>query len=269
MMEPRPSVFKRGWVILRARPAAYPVVAILPHAVALGLPILIGRFVVHVHPPAVEHWDPLTLWTSMGWGTKLLTILAMIASATVPAYVAARGICRLALAQQRNLSISLGTVLADMLRFLPVALLYFLILGIVTFLGSFFLVVPGLFIAAGCALIIPAGIDGQLGPLAAIRRGISLVGRVFGRVLGVYASYLAFIIVGRVVLTIFIVMTGDEGAAASGFVVLLGLWFLAALLATAPLNILCALLYCEAREMDVAPLATAAPGSRDGRNQIG
>jgi hypothetical protein len=264
MMEPRLSVFKRGWAMLWARPVAYAVAAILPYVVALGLPILFGRFVVRIHPPAVEHWDPLTLWRSTGWETRLLIILAMIGSATVPAYVAARGICRLALEQQRNLSISLGTVLADMLRFLPVAVLYFLVLGIVGFLGGMFLIVPGLLITAGCALIIPAGIDGQLGPLAAIRRGISLVGRVFGRVLGVYASYLAVVLVGRVMLTIIIVMTGDEGTAASVFLVLLGLWFLAALLAMAPVNIMCALLYCEARQMDVAPLATAAPGSRDG-----
>ena len=261
-MEPRPSVFKRSWAMLWARPAAYAVVAILPYVVALGLPILIGRFVVHDHPPAVEPWDPITLWKSMSWGTRLLIILAMIASATVPTYVAARGICRLALAQQRNLSISLGTVLADMLRFLPVALLYFLVLGIVTFLGGMFLIVPGLLITAGCALIIPAGIDGQLGPVAAIRRGISLVERVFGRVLGVYASYLALVIVGRMVLPIFIGMTGDEDSA-TGFV-LMGLCFLAILLAMAPVNIMCALLYCEARELDLAPMAIAAPSGRDG-----
>src|SRR5437016_6023212 len=73
-MEPRPSVFKRSWAMLWARPAAYAVVAILPYVVALGLPILIGRFVVHDHPPAVEPWDPITLWKSMNWGTRLLII---------------------------------------------------------------------------------------------------------------------------------------------------------------------------------------------------
>ena len=103
---------------------------------------------------------------------------------------------------------------------------------------------------------------GQLGPVAAIRRGISLVERVFGRVLGVYASYLALVIVGRMVLPIFIGMTGDEDSA-TGFV-LMGLCFLAILLAMAPVNIMCALLYCEARELDLAPMAIAAPSGRDG-----
>jgi hypothetical protein len=259
MTEPRPSVFKRGFALLWARPAAYAVVALLPFVVALGLPILIGRIWFHAHPPAVRGWDPLTLWRSMGWGEKLLIILAMIASAMVPTYVAARGACRLALEQQRNANMSLGTVLWDMLLFLPAALLYFLALGIVTFLGSMACAVPGLLIAAGCALIIPAGIDGRLGPLAAIGRGLSLVGRVYGRVLGVYAAYLGFAIVGRVVLTIFILITGDQGSFGA-FFVLLGLWFLATLLAMAPVNIMCALLYCEAREMTAAAPPAAEAG---------
>jgi hypothetical protein len=263
MTEPRPSVFKRGFAMLWARPVAYAVVALLPFVVALGLPILAGRVWFHAHPPAVRGWDPLTLWRSMGWGEKLLIILATIASATLPAYVAARGACRLALAQQKNVSLSLGTVLWDMLRFVPVAVLYVLVLGIVTFLGGAFLAVPGLLIASACALIIPAGIDGQLGPLAAIRRGFSLVRRVFGHALGIYAAYLGFVIVGRVVLTIFI--AGDDANAASyTFLVLSGLWFVALLLAMAPVNIMCALLYCEAREMSATPPATAAAGGKDG-----
>ncbi len=258
-MEPSPSFLKRGWAMLWERPAAYALLVILPYLLILGLPILIGRFVVNFHPRAVEHRDPITLWRSMALGTQLLIILAMVTSATVPTYLAARGICRMALAQQKDLEISLGSVLADMLRFLPAAVLYSLVLGMITFLGGLFLVVPGLLITAGCALIIPAGIDGQLGPLAAIRRGISLVRRVYGHVLGVYASYLALILAGRVALTAFIDTTGDKGSAATYFV-LLGLWFLAALLAMAQVDIMCALLYCKAREMDVAPMAMTAPG---------
>src|SRR5262249_40549060 len=137
-------------------------------------------------------------------GERLIIILAFVASATVPAYLAARGACRMALAQQRNISPSLGSVLADMLRFLPVAILYFLVLGIPSFVASGFFIVPGLLVTAAWALIIPAGIDSQLGPLAAIRRGVSLVGRVFGRVLAVYAGYAAFVIGLRVVLPIVI-----------------------------------------------------------------
>jgi hypothetical protein len=258
MMESPPSVFKRGWEMLWEQPGAYFLVAILPHVAAIGLPILVGRLVVrvvHTHPPAAASWDPLTLWTSMGWGMRLLIILAMVAMATVPMYVVARGVCRLSLEQQRNVDIPLGAVLVDMLRFVPTAVFYFLALGIATFLGYSFLVVPGLLIASACALIIPAGIDGRLGPFAAIRRGISLVGRVFGRVLGVYASFLAFAIAGRVVLSIF---TAGEEAPGFGFFVLLGLWFMTLLLAAAPVNIMVTLLYGQAREMEAPPLAAEA-----------
>ena len=172
-------------------------------------------------------------------------------------YLVARGVSRLVLEQQRDVDMSLGAVLVDMLRFVPTAVLYFLVLGIATFLGSLFLIVPGLVIASACALIIPAGIDSQLAPLAAVRRGISLGGRVFWRVLGVYASYLAFAIAGRVVLSIF---TAGGEAQGFGFFVLLGLWLVTLLLAAAPVNIMVTLLYCQAREIDAPPL-TAEAGS--------
>ena len=41
-MEPSPSVFKRGWEMLWARPAAYALAGILPYVVILGLTIVIG-----------------------------------------------------------------------------------------------------------------------------------------------------------------------------------------------------------------------------------
>jgi len=260
-MKAGPSVFKRGFDLLWARPLAYAVVTLLPYVAALGLPILIGRIWFHAHPPSSSDptWNPTDLWRSLNWGQRLLVILATIASASVPTYVAARGACFLALKQQRNAEVSLGAVLADMLRFVPVALFYFLALGIVTFMGSTCLAVPGLLIASACALIIPAGIDGHLGPWAAMRRGFSLVGRVYGRVLGVYAAYLAFVLVGRVVLTVFMVATSsDDEQGSITFFILLGLWFLAFLLAMAPVNIVSTLLYCDARQMDSPPPLAAA-----------
>jgi hypothetical protein len=112
-------------------------------------------------------------------------------------------------------------------------------------------------LASACALIIPAGVDGQLGLVAAIRRGISLARRVFGRVLGVYASYLALVIAGRVMLND--LMAGDEGPG-PGFFVLLGLWFPGLLVGIAQVNFMFTLLYCEAREMGAAPIAAQAGG---------
>lgn len=255
-MDARPSVFKRGFAMLWTRPVAYASATLLPYVVVLGLPLLLGRIWFHLHPPRV---DPLTLWRLMSVGEKLLVILAMIASSTVPAYLGARGVCRMALEQQRDGAVSLGAVLWDMLRFVPVAFLYFLSMGIATFLGSFFLIIPGVLIASACALIIPAGIDGHLGPLAAIKRGLSLVGRVYGRVLGVYAAYIAFVIAGRIVMTVFAAIgsSGDEGGAPVSFFLLLALWFVAILVAMAPVNIMCTLLYCEARQAEPPPLPAA------------
>jgi hypothetical protein len=60
----------------------------------------------------------------MSWGERLLNNVAMIASATVPMYLAARGVCRLALEQQRDVEISMDVVLWDMMRFFPTTVLY-------------------------------------------------------------------------------------------------------------------------------------------------
>ena len=82
-MEPRPSVFKRSFTMLSARPAAYAVVAILPYVVAIGLLVLIGRM-IHLKPAVHESWDPVSLWKSMGWGERLLIVLAFIATHRAP-----------------------------------------------------------------------------------------------------------------------------------------------------------------------------------------
>ncbi|HEY6972137.1 MAG TPA: hypothetical protein VJA94_23195 [Candidatus Angelobacter sp.] len=244
-MEGRPSIFKRAWAMLCARPGAYATVTLLPFVVVIGLSILIGRLIVH-NMPAHESWDSVSLWRSMSWGERLLIMLAFSASALVPSYLAARGASRIALAQQREDDPSLGNVLADMLLFLPVAIFYFLVLGIPAFLASAFFVVPGLLVTAAFALIIPAGIDGKLGPLAAIRRGVSLVGRVYVSVLAIYVCYVIFVIGVRIVLPIVI---GSDDTPISSPADLLPLFvvFMTILLSPMALvNIAITLLYCDA-----------------------
>jgi len=262
-MEPRPSVFKRSFTMLSARPAAYAVVAIIPYVVAIGLPILIGRM-IHLKP-AVENWDPVSLWRSMGWGERLLIVLAFVASAAVPSYVAARGVCRMALEQQKDVCIPLGKVLLDMLRFIPTAVLYFVMIGIPSYLGGSCFVVPGLLITTSCALIVPAGIDGQLGPLAAVRRGFSLIKRVYGGVLTVYVCFLILLIVGQVVVSNIAGVVAAQSDSPAAMLSTFGVWFLIMLMAMALVNIMVTLFYCEARDTDAPPLMPDVPGGTGGR----
>ncbi|MBZ5530170.1 MAG: hypothetical protein LAO20_01945 [Acidobacteriia bacterium] len=249
--------------MLSARPAAYAVVAILPYVVAIGLLVLIGRM-IHLKPAVHESWDPVSLWKSMGWGERLLIVLAFIASATVPSYLAARGVCRMALEQQKDVRIPLGKVLLDMLRFIPTAVLYFAMIGIPSYLGGWCFVVPGLLITTACALIVPAGIDGQLGPLAAIRRGFSLIKRVFGRVLAVYVCFLIFVILGQVVASNVAGVVAAQSDSPAAMFSALGVWFLITQVAMALVNIMVTLFYCEARDMGAPPLVPAVPGVTGG-----
>lgn len=246
MVEIRRPILKRAWTMLQARPFAYITVTLLPYIVVLGLSILIGRLIVSSQPVHNESWEPISLWRSMSWGERLLIILAFYGSAAVPAYLATRGICRMALAQQKNSNPSLGNLLTDMLGFLPVAILYFLILGIPTFVASGFLVIPGLLVAAAFGLIIPAGIDRKLGPLAAIRCGLSLVGRVYSRVLGVYGVYFVFLIALRMVLPLVIGKEDAPISSPSALLAPLGILLLFTLTPTALVNIAITLLYSEA-----------------------
>ncbi|HEX7286640.1 MAG TPA: hypothetical protein VF532_10695 [Candidatus Angelobacter sp.] len=262
-MEPKPSPFNRGLILFRERPVAYTVVAVLPYVVSLALVMLIGRLIVRltVDPGIHQQRDPLTVWQTMGVGDKLLVVLAFIASATVPLYSAARGVCRMALEQQKTVHVPLGVALNDMLRFAPAAVLYFLVLGIPTFVGSQLLVVPGLMFSAACALTFPAGIDGALGPFAALRRGWSLVGRVYGRLLGAYCSYIAFVLLGwLIVAAVLLPGSSADSPPLPVFFACMGLWMLLNFVAMAVLQIIVTLLYCEARDASAPTFAAAAQG---------
>lgn len=253
-MEPRTPIFQRALAVLSDRPAAYVLATIFPYVLIVGSSILIGRLIVHFNPPAVrEGWDPITLWRSMPWGERLLIMLAMSASAVVPSYMVARGVCHMVLDHERGDDPSLLRTLADMLRFLPVAILYFVLLGTPAFVGGLFFVIPGLIITSACAFIIPTGTEARLGPLAAVRRGLLLIKPFFGRVLATYGCYLGFGFILQVTLPM---LLGNVDASLGPTVVVVLLAFLVLLFfpAIALLNIMITLFYCEARDLQTSAI---------------
>jgi hypothetical protein len=78
--------------------------------------------------------------------------------------------------------------------FIPSAFLLGAVVGIAAFLGALFLIIPGFVAAAAFSLVVPSVAVERIGPFAALRRGLSLVPRVFGRVLLMYFLYGFFIL---------------------------------------------------------------------------
>lgn len=125
--------------------------------------------------------DPLTLWRSLSAGGKLSVISGMIFGVWAPILMAARGTCRIAASLLANHPISLAATLADMFRFVPAALVYSLVIGLPAMIGSSMFFLPGLLIVSVFTLVIPAGVFESKGIFAALRRGTSLVDKVYGR----------------------------------------------------------------------------------------
>jgi hypothetical protein len=246
-MKPRTTIFQRALAVLSTRPAAYALVTIFPYVLILGSSVLIGRLIVHFNPPPKD-WDPTTLWRSMASGERLLVALAIVASAVVPSYMVTRGVCRMILDHERGDAPSLLRTLVDMLRFLPVAIFYFVLWGIPAFVGSLFFVIPGLAIMSKCAFIIPASTDARLGPLAAIRQGLLLIKPLFGRVLAMYGCYAAFGFILQVTVAM-LLDDGDASLGLTGVVACLAFLVLLFVPAIACLNIMITLFYCEARDL--------------------
>ena len=71
-------------------------------------------------------------------------------------------------------------IVGDMLRFLPSALVYALVIGLPVMAGSSCFFVPGLLIASLFTLIVPIGVNERAGIFSALRRNFSLIGKVFG-----------------------------------------------------------------------------------------
>ena len=162
--------------------------------VAVSLYILSGNS----GPPP----DPLVLWQSMSEGKKFATILGLIFALWTPVLLGARGACRITTAQLANQELALSAIVVDMLRFLPSALVYSLVIGLPVLMGSSCFFIPGLLIASAFTLIVPVSVNESLGIFAALRRNFSLLSKVFGGLFLITllsAAVMAGIIVLRVV----------------------------------------------------------------------
>lgn len=187
-MNQQPGLLRRCFEIFRRSPALYIGVAVLPyatlHAGLLGLTWVFLR-----SRGGGEGADLRATWAAMTT-TDTMEFLALFSLwITLPYALAGRGICRIASDQIAGREITFPKEASDILAFLPSAIVLAVIASIAAFVGVAFLLVPG-FVAGGLfSFVLPAGAVEGIGPVASLRRGLSLVWRVVGRVLLLFFAY--------------------------------------------------------------------------------
>src|SRR5215472_1924493 len=175
----RPSLLSRTAQLFAAQARVYCLSALV--AGTVGIAALTAISVSMVSSVGNGEFDAVAIWRSMSGFRQLITILSMILGLWTPILLAARGVCRITTIQLLGQPVSLSNVLRDMARFIPASLIYALVIGFPMMIGTSILILPGIVATSIFALVVPTSTNEQLGIFAALRRGISLGMRVFGR----------------------------------------------------------------------------------------
>jgi hypothetical protein len=248
------SLLSRMARLFGLRPGTYYMAALVPGVVGAALMTALFAFVQDDSPPGA--YDPLNVWRSLSAAGKLLVIGGMIFGVWTPILLAARGTCRIAASLLANQPASLPGTLADMAGFVPAALVYSVFIGLPSFIGSSMLFLPGFLILSLFTLVIPAGIFESTSIFAALGRGVSLGGKVYGRSL--------LLVLGSAALMVLVVMlraTGLDRLVSGNATMVLAfryaLIYLPGLLVLILANIGFTLLYLEARKEEANPRSMA------------
>lgn len=191
-MNDQPALFQRSVGIFRRQPGRFTAIAALPYA-TLHPALMLTMWLV-ITKTTGQSENLRAIWTTMTFVDKIAFDFVFLLWLTVPFAVAGLGLCRMASDQIENRTTSFHRSVLDMVAFIPSAFLLGAIVGIAAFLGALFLIIPGFVAAAAFSLVIPAAAIERIGPFAALRRGLSLVRRVFGRVLLLFFLYGFFIL---------------------------------------------------------------------------
>lgn len=203
--------------------------------------------------------DPLLLWKSMSEGQKFTTIFGLILALWTPVLLGARAACRITTAQLANQELALSAIVLDMLRFLPSALVYALVIGVPVMMGSSCLFVPGLLIASLFTLVVPVSVNESLGIRTALRRNFSLVSKVFGG-LFLITFVCAVVIAGVIVLRVVSIDRWLPAVGTAPLALRYAIPYVPALLLMVLANVGFTLIYFAARRME-NPMAYSAASS--------
>jgi|ERR1041385_3322848 hypothetical protein len=207
--------------------------------------------------------DPLLLWKSMSEGQKFTTIFGLILALWLPVLLGARAVCRITTAQLANQELALPAIVMDMLRFLPSALVYALVVGVPVMMGSSCFFVPGLLIASLFTLIVPVSVNESLGIFPTLRRNFSLTGKVFGG-LFLITFLCAVVIAGVIALRIVSIDRWLPAAGAAALGLRYAIPYVPALLLMVLANVGFTLIYFAARRLENPIPSSAYPQAGPG-----
>ncbi len=223
----------------------------------LGIVSLTAVSIFMVRGAGEGELDPRTLWQSMTFAHQMTALFGLLFALWAPILLAARGVCRITTEQLAARPISLSRILGDMLKFIPAALLYSLVIGLPTMIGSTIFFIPGMAIASLFSLVVPAGTSEPGGVFTTLRRGFSLGGRVFGKLLLVTLTSGALLLL-IVALRIVFLDRFLPGSMKALFAIRFAITYVPALLVLILANIAFTLLYGQARAAET-PLVRDGP----------
>jgi hypothetical protein len=251
---PDPPLFSEIARLFSQRAGQYCFSAAIAGVVGVTMVVAVSLYILSGNPP--DQRDPVLLWKSMSEGQKFTTIFGLILALWTPVLLGARAACRITTAQLADQELALPAIVVDMLRFLPSALVYALVIGLPVMMGSSCFFIPGLLIASLFTLVIPASVNESLGIFPAIRRNFSLTGKVFG---GLFLITFLCAVVIAIVIALRIA-TIDRWLPSTGIAPLAlryAIPYVPALLLMVLANVGFTLIYFAARRLET-PLAYAA-----------
>ena len=207
--------------------------------------------------------DPVLLWKSMGEGQKFVVIFGLNFALWAPVLLGARAACRITTVQLANQELALPAIVVDMLRFLPSALVYALVIGVPVMMSSSCFVIPGLLIASLFTLVVPVSVNESPGIFPALRRNFSLVSKVFGGLFLI--TFLCAVVIGGVIaLRIASIDRWLPAAGAAPLVLRFAIPYVPALLLMVLANVGFTLIYFAARRLENPVASSAYPEAGSG-----
>jgi len=194
----QPSLWGRTFRTFFASPGLYLAVAIpLFILMAVLLNVVVAVFIAP-HSSAEGH--PAAIWKAMSGASKAGFMFSFIFSIWVPTFLAACGITFIAAGQYGNRVVTAGQTAAAIIRFVPAALIFSLVPGMLISMASTFLILPGFLVAAAFSLLIAAKTVEGKGPFASIGRSLSLAssGGAFLRALGLLLTCSVLVVAGEI-----------------------------------------------------------------------
>jgi hypothetical protein len=201
-MSEHPSLLTRALGVFRFRAGLFLAVAAIPYATLY--PALWWLLFHTIGLNTAQRPDLRAIWLGLTAIDKLEFLAVFFLWIALPYSVASRGLCRLASNHIENRQSAFAEAVREMAAFLPSALLLSFIVGCASFIGACFFLIPALFVLTAFALVVPAATVERLGPFAAIRRGLSLMTRSFGRLLPLFFCFSAIVFAALLIQGVFL-----------------------------------------------------------------